>query len=177
MKRLSFLLLDANVVIYLFKLKIWDRLIEQCDIQLARTVMGESHFYLDDRDHRVDFDLGPYEQARTITVFDVPIAGIQAFRDDFDPTYLERLDPGETESLAYLLRADPETRICSADKIVFRVLGNLDRSEQGLSLEEVLRAVGLGRPLPHQFTKTFRETWTAKGVEERLHGTGSRPPR
>jgi hypothetical protein len=110
-------------------------------------------------------------------VFDVPLADIRTFRDRFDPTYLERLDPGETESLAYLLKANAEIRICSADKIVYRVLGNLDRSEQGLSLEEVLRTVGLARPLPQQFTKTFRERWTAKGVEESLHGTGSQPPR
>jgi hypothetical protein len=40
MKRLSFLLLDANIVIHLFKLGIWERLIELCDIHLARTVMG-----------------------------------------------------------------------------------------------------------------------------------------
>ena len=44
MKRWSFLLLDANVVIVLFKWGIWDRLLAACDLQVAETVMGEAHF-------------------------------------------------------------------------------------------------------------------------------------
>jgi hypothetical protein len=177
MKKLSFLLLDANIVIYAFKLGLWDRLIAQCDVHLARTVMGEAHFYEDERGERRDFELARYEKAGTIAVFDAPLALIRDFLDRFDPTYLERLDPGETESLAYLMNAAADCLICSADNIVYRVLGNLDRAEQGLALEEVLKAVGLGRPLPPQFTKTFRERWTEKGVEERLFGTGTRAPR
>ena len=48
MKRLSFLLLDANVVIYLFEHRLWERLVETCDVHLARTVIDEAHFYEDD---------------------------------------------------------------------------------------------------------------------------------
>jgi hypothetical protein len=98
MKRLSCLLLDANVVIHLFKLKIWDRLVDQCDVHLARTVMGESHFYEDDRGQRVDFDLGTYEQAGTITVFEVSLTDIRVFRDRFDPTYLDLPGPCRSSS-------------------------------------------------------------------------------
>ena len=177
MERLSFLLLDANVVIHLFASGIWERLVESCDIQLARTVMGESHFYEDEQGQRVDFDLAPYEENGAIQVFDVPISDVQTFLDRFDSTYVERLDPGETESLAYLLKAPEAAVICSADGIVYRVLGNLDLGERGLSLEEVLRQVGLGRKLPWQFTFTFRQQRTAQGVTERLHGTGSRKPK
>jgi hypothetical protein len=60
--------------------------------------------------------------------------------------------------------------------IVFRVLGNIDRSEQGLSLEEILGSAGLGRKLPSQFKRAFRTQYTAKGVEERLQGRGARRP-
>jgi hypothetical protein len=42
MERLSFLLLDANVVIHLFASGIWERLVESCDIYLARTVRDEA---------------------------------------------------------------------------------------------------------------------------------------
>src|SRR5262245_36869980 len=102
-KRLSFLLLDANVVIHLFKLGIWERLIAECDIHLARTVVGEAHFYVDDEGQRHDFDLTIYEANGSVTVFDVPLADVQAFRKSFDPTYFERLDDGEAESLAHLV--------------------------------------------------------------------------
>jgi hypothetical protein len=63
-KRLSFLLLDANVVIYLFKLGIWDKLVAACDLHLARTVVQESHFYEDDHGQRHDFDLTPYAEVQ-----------------------------------------------------------------------------------------------------------------
>ena len=43
-KRLSFLLLDANVIIRLFKLGLWNQVVAQCDLHLARSVMGEAHF-------------------------------------------------------------------------------------------------------------------------------------
>jgi hypothetical protein len=173
MKKLTFLLLDANVVIFLFKVGIWDALVAECDIRLARTVMREAHFYEDDRGARVDFDLAPYERDGRIAVFEVPLPEITAFREDFDASYLERLDPGETESLACLTKASTESQLCSGDSIVFRVLGNLDRGERGVSLEEVLRTLGRSRALPRQFTKAFREQWTARGVEERLRGTGA----
>jgi hypothetical protein len=91
--------------------------------------------------------------------------------------YFEKLDPGETESLAYLLRQSDECWICSADKIVYRVLGNLGRSEQGVSLEEVLNEVGLGRKLSGGFTRAYREEWTRKGFQEGLGGIGARENR
>jgi len=50
----------------------------------------------------------------------------------FGPTYLERFDPGERESLAHLVTSADEYMICSADSIVFKVLGFLDRGEQGI---------------------------------------------
>ena len=62
--------------------------------------------------------------------------------------------------------------ISSADKIVYRVLGNLNRAEQGISLQEVLQQVGLGRPLPHEFSKGYREYWTGRGSQERIQGLG-----
>ncbi len=93
----------------------------------------------------------------------------------FDPTYTEKLDPGEVESLCHLLDAPDEFAISSADKIVYRVLGNLDRGEQGISLEEILEAIGLSRPLQYQFTRAFRERWTQKGFEERLYRRGRSP--
>ena len=177
MKRLSLLLLDANVVIYLFGLGLWDKLVNQCDIHLARTVMKEAHFYEDENGRRHDFDLTPYERDGSIAAFEVPLPDMQRFRRSFDPSYLDKLDDGEAESLACLLEGSSEMLICSADAIVFRVIGNLDRSHQGRSLEEVLSQLGLRRPLPWQFTKKFREHWTRKGVEEGLYGTGCKQKR
>jgi hypothetical protein len=172
MKKFRLLLLDANVVIELFRQGIWTKLIEVCDVHLSRTVVGEAHFFADDDGNRHDFDLGPDMASGKITVFDVFPSELVSFRSHFDPTYLERLDPGEAESLAFLLNSTEKYLICSADKIVFRVLGNLNRPDQGVSLEEVLFGTGLGRSLRHLFTRDYREKWTRIGSQEGLRGMG-----
>ncbi|MCX5654855.1 MAG: hypothetical protein NTY65_09440 [Planctomycetota bacterium] len=178
MKKFKLLLLDANVVIELFRLGIWDDVVERCDVHLARTVAeDEAHFFEDDDKQRHDFDLQPYIKANKITVFDVTVSEATVFRDRFDPVYFEKLDPGETESLVHLLGLAGECRICSADKIVYRIIGGLDRSEQGVSLEEILQKTGLGRSLRAQFTKDFRVKWTRKGFEEHMRGLGLKPPK
>lgn len=171
-KKFSLLLLDADIVINLFKLGIWDQVVERCDIHLAKTVEKEAHFYEDERGQRHDFSLEKYSRQNKITVFDVSISELKAFLDHCDPTYLDKLDPGETESLVFLISSSSECKLASADKIVYRVLGNIDRSDQGISLEEILEIIGLGRALPDHLSKKYREKWTDKGFEERMRGIG-----
>ncbi len=55
---------------------------------------------------------------------------------------------------------------------MFRVLAQLDRAEQGISLEEVLQQIGFGRDVSQQFTKAFRIKWTKSGAEEKIRGVG-----
>lgn len=101
-KKFRLLLLDACVIIELFKRGIWEAVLERCDVHLARTVLEEAHFYDDDLGERHDFDLSVYETDGRITVFEVPLADIGQFCSQFGPSYLEVLDAGEAESLAYL---------------------------------------------------------------------------
>ena len=177
MKKSRLLLLDADVVIQLFKLGIWERVIEVYDVHLARIVAeDEAHFYIDDEGLRQHYDLTPYIEAGRITVFDVAPSGMVTFLGLFGPLFLEKLDPGEAESLAYLLDAQEECQICSADKIVYRVLGALHRREDGISLEELLQKSGLGRRLPRHFGKDYREEWTRKGFIQGMHGLGLKDP-
>jgi hypothetical protein len=172
MKKLRLLLLDANVIIQLFKIGIWGRLVEQCDIHLAQSVVGESQFYENDVGERSYISLEQDIASNKISVFDLPISNLIDFKKQFDRIYLDRLDPGECESLAFLCLSDQTYMICSADAIVYRILGNLNRPEQGLSLEEVLTIIGLGRALPRQFTKSFRISNTKQGQQDSIQGKG-----
>jgi len=74
--------------------------------------------------------------------------------------------------MCYLLKQPNECQICSADKIVYRVLGNMHRAEQGVSLDEVLNQIGLGRKLGREFSREYREQWTQRGFEEGLGDMG-----
>lgn len=170
--RLRFLLLDANVVIELFRQGLWDRILECCDVHLSRTVATtEAHFYEDDDGLRHDFDLGSYEMSGLVTVFDVSLDQDRQLTRCFAPAYLERFDPGERESLAHLVTSTWPYMICSADSIVFKVLGFLNRAEQGISLEEVLQQTGFGRQVAWQFSKAFRERNTQQGFRNGLAGS------
>lgn len=173
MKKFRLLLLDANVVIELFRHSIWDKLIDACDIHLSRTVaQNEAQFYIDEHGSKQYFNLEQDINEGNITVFDIIPSELIEFRSQFDSTYFERLDLGEAESLAYLINSTKNCNICSADSIVYKVLGNLNKTEQGISLEEILQKVGLTQPLSWQFTRKFREHWTQKGFMEQLGGIG-----
>ena len=175
MKKSQLLLLDANVVIEISRQGLWDQMVARCDIHLAQTVLDESQFYEDEQGDRHYIDLASYISAKVITVFALTPSQMEGFRARFDPVYFEKLDPGETESLAYLLEQPDEYQICSADKIIYRILGCLSRPDQGVSLDEVLGQIGLGRKLGREFTKPYREEWTRKGFQEGLAGIGLAP--
>jgi hypothetical protein len=57
-------------------------------------------------------------------------------------------------------------------RIVYRVLGNLGRRDQGVSLEEVLQKIGLGRKVGWQYSKAFREQYTRQGETDGIQGRG-----
>ena len=172
MKKFRFLLLDANVVIELFELGLWQDVLDKCDVLLSRTVAEtEAQFYFDDEGQQA-IDLSDDVAAKRVTIVDVELSALKQFCHRFDSIYFDALDPGEAESLAYLESSSDPCLICSSDGIVFRTLAQLARSEQGLSLEEVLAKTGLGRDLPQQFTKSVRERWTKQGGQERIRGIG-----
>jgi hypothetical protein len=173
MKKFKCLLLDANVVIKLFSLGLWDALVKQCEIHLSEIVVREANYYEDSDGERHDINLVPYVERSEITVFSHSVAEFTSFRKSFDPIYVEKLDPGETESLVHLLSPDGEHfHLCSSDAIVFRVLGNLKRSEQGVSLEEVFDQFKFRFTLERQFTRAFRQRWSQEGFADSLYGGG-----
>lgn len=176
MPKLKLLILDAGVVIYLHELGLWSKVVASCDLYLSRIVAEkEVLFQKSEQDeYGYDIDLSAMITSGAITVFDVSVSDLKTFRDQFDLLYLGDLDDGEAESLAYLVRQSPEFLISSGDAIVYRVLGNLNRGEQGISLEEILQNLGLGRSVNNQYTKRFREQYTRQGQQDMVRGRGKK---
>jgi hypothetical protein len=71
-----------------------------------------------------------------------------------------------------LFASEENWLICSADGIVFGVLGRTGRAGQGISLEEILSQIGLGRKLEWQYTKHYKEMFTQMGQEDSIRGRG-----
>lgn len=172
MMRFRLVLLDANVVIQLFELGAWQQVAERCEILLSRTVIDEAHFYERDGE-RFDIDWDELTKDSSIQIRSVSPNDVQAYCKRFDKDYYDKMDPGEAESLV-LLEREAEARICSADKIVWRVLGNINQPERGISLEEILQQIGLTKPLPDRFSKRFREQWCRQGSQDHFLGKGDR---
>ncbi len=171
MKKLRLLLLDANVMIMLHELGLWDKTVDLCDIHLAGTVIDEEALFFRDSngdEHSIDL-LADIASAKVIR-FDVGVSLINAFKTRFRSDYFDALDPGEAESLTYLVNSKERYHICSADKIVYRVLGYLYLADQGISLEEVLQRIGQSRKVDHEYSKSYREYWSSEGVPRRSAG-------
>lgn len=174
MPRLHLLLVDAVVVIHLHELGLWEPVLKLCDVHLSRGIIDEAHFYTDEYGVSHTIELSQYEASKRIVVHDVSLAEIEPLRRQFGQDILEKLDPGEAELLAILYNNSfDEYKICSADKIVFRVLGALRLSEQGVSLEEVLKTVGITHVVGQAYSKKYREQYSRKGFEEGITGLSS----
>jgi hypothetical protein len=177
MPKSKLLILDAGVVIRLHELGIWEQLRDQCDVHLSKIVAAKEVLFEPDDEggYGDDIDLTPDINSGKVQIFDVTVTELKAFRDQFDPLYLGDLDDGEAESLANMLKQSDDYLISSGDAIVFRVLGNIGRGDQGLSLEEILQKIGLGRKLDWPYSKAFREKYTKDGETDMIQGRGKKP--
>lgn len=172
MKKLNLLVFDANIVIILHELEIWDKAVKSCDIYLSGTVIDLEAKYWEDNDGiRHPINLSNCINQSEIRRFDLDASAINVFRHKYGAMYIEKLDPGETESLAFLFREKDKFSICSSDAIVYRLLGAEFERERGLSLEEILIHIGLQRNLPYQYTKEFRERYSDQGFREGFQGS------
>jgi len=174
MSRLRSVILDANIVIYLHQLGIWPQVVGRCEIILARTVAEQEVLFYEIDEERHEIDLAKDITESRVQVVDVVASEVVKFRSRFDPLYLEGLHAGETESLVYLARNPQlEAHVCSADKVVFRVLPHLRLADRGISLEELLGQIGLARLLPYMYSRVFGERWTRQGEQDWIGGIGT----
>jgi hypothetical protein len=172
MKKSQFLLLDAGPIIKLFELGIWDKFIKKYDVTISRTIAEEEVVFASKEDEKEWIDLSPYESL--IKIVDVSPSKIAAFHSRF-ATQLLRIDihHGEIEILAFFFESSEPWRVCASDGPVFQFLGMTGKSEQGISLEEVLREIGLSQQkLEWQYTKGFREKYTGLGRIDSIQSGG-----
>ncbi|MEK7468650.1 MAG: hypothetical protein AAB074_14665 [Planctomycetota bacterium] len=167
-KKFRFLLLDADVLIELWRRGVWKHLLTLCDVTIVETVRHEARFFEDAEGSRHDIDLDPDIASGDVKVVQVPIAEIQKLMEDIPVSWHPDMNPGETASLAWLLAQPPEPAylVCSADHITFRVLGMKRRSAAGISLEEVLASIGRVQKLARHFTKQYREDISRQGFAD-----------
>jgi len=172
---LKLLLLDADVIIIAHELGVWDQLVQKCSISVTETIVKEAGYWEDNKGEQHVIDLESFVTKGQIDSIPVELSKVRKFRQRFGPVYLENMDPGESETLAFVDASDDTWRYCSGDAIVFKVLGCLARGDQGISLEEVLNQCGIGLPSRNDvahLTKAYRENQTRIGQQDGITGIG-----
>jgi len=170
MKKFQFLLLDAGPIIKLFSLGIWGDFIKYCDVSISRIIADDQALYTENGKKHID--LNPYEKQELIKIIDVEPSLVKTFYDKFDILYQADIHDGEKETLAFLYDSSENWLVCSSDGAVFRVLGLFQRGNQGISLEEILKKIGLSRELELRYTKKFREKHTYLGQIDSIQNKG-----
>lgn len=171
------LLVDANIIIELFRLDIWETFISRCDVHLSETILQESHFYEDDDGEQHSIKLEPYRASGQITIHAIDASRLTVLRSKLGVTILDKMDAGEAELLCVLDDAPSgqEYLICSADAVVYRYLGASYRTAQGISLEETLSGIGMTKRLDYQYRQSFREKFSQLGFQQGLTGLALQP--
>ena len=73
-QKFQHLLVDANIIIKLHELEIWEEFIKRCKVTVTETVAyDEAHFWKDQNEVRHDFDLSQEIDEKTILCESVPL--------------------------------------------------------------------------------------------------------
>jgi len=171
MKKFQFLLLDAGPIIKLFELNKWKTFIEQYEVTITRTIVEQCIYMKQSGEiEYIDFPFEKAAEQGLINIVDIKPDSVASFIGGLSNKY--DLHAGEDETLAFLNTALEDYRVCAADGAVFRVLGFIGKGEQGVSLEELLKAIGLSGNLEWRFTKKFRDKYTGEGKIDATQGQG-----
>ena len=154
------------IVIEAHELEIWDSLLHKVPVLIPSTIIHNETFYFHARGSgkRKAIILSGQIASGEIGEAAATAADMQTLRDLFDRPTFEGLDPGEREALALLNSGKlTETLFCTCDIAAIRALALMAHSESGISLENLLKRVGLQRSLAAQYTEHFSQQHLKRG--------------
>lgn len=162
-------LLDADVIIDLLSLDVFDKLAKIHQIFAASTVIGEvKSFKRSGSKQLVDFRQ-QYVESDLIKELSSSPGEIKEILSKLPAISHETIDPGELESLAILAREE-DLIFCSCDAAAIRALPFLDFSDRGISVESLLKSSGLQRSdLKERHTDQYFKTNLAIGQENKIY--------
>lgn len=164
-------LLDADVIIDLHKLGIWDTITKKNEILIPSTVLRrEAYYYEDEFGYKHSIELLS-EVGKTFTEASAKAKEVLDFKRKFARFIEEELDPGETEALKILNDRD-DCSFCTCDKVAIKVISLLGKREQGLSFEKLLKSSGITKKLDKRHTEKYFQKYLDEGSILRIHRFG-----
>ena len=150
MKKL--LLLDADVIIDLHTLRLFNKMAKAYQIKVTRTVLGEVR-YFPRGDKKIKINI----EYQVEVIDDVSIESIRMATLEAKEAMLI-VDPGETESIGYLIEDKEDIALCVLDKAAIKLMSYMDVEGKAISLETALRNAGHHTKLyPRHLESNFKK--------------------
>ena len=169
------MLLDTNAVLELHRRDAWSALLPRRPIVVPSIVAHEESFYYERASQTIIIDLPSLIAKGEIQELEATPFEMRTVASEFDRVFVEGLHPGEPEAVAILKKnPDDPLRFCTSDKVAIYALVLLNLEEHLVSLEALLREVGLGRPLSPEFMESYLQRHGEIGAVKRISGDGLR---
>ncbi len=162
-------LLDADVIIDLLSLSLFDKLIRNHKVFAGSTVIGEVKSFKRSNE-RQSIDLRQnYIENGFIKELSASAEEIKKVLSKLPKNNRDAIHAGELESLAILVRED-NLNFCSCDATAIRTLPLLGLSDRGISVEKLLKLSGLTQSsLKERHTEKYFKNNLAIGQQEKTY--------
>jgi len=146
------LLLDADVVIDLHALGLFEKISNTYHICLTRSVFEEARYYRKDG-AKIAIDI-----IKEVTIIEnVDLENLKKVQREAREARLG-IDSGESTSIAYLIQTEEEITFCSCDHAAIKLISYMELDQKSISLEKTLRDMGYHKKnlYPRHYEKTFK---------------------
>ena len=145
------LLLDADVIIDLHTLGLYEKISKAYDICLTRNVFEEARYYKKDG-AKIVIDI------KDVTIIEnVDLESLRKVQMEAREARLG-IDPGESTSIAYLSQAQEEITFCTCDQTAIKLIAYMELEQKAISLEKALQSTGYHEKklYPRHLEKIFK---------------------
>ncbi len=149
MKKL--LLLDADVIIDLHSLGLFEKMSKSYSLFVTQEVLTEAKFYKR-RNRKIPIKIGK----KATAVENVKVEYLAAVQKEAREAWLA-IDPGESTSIAYILQSEKDIALCLCDKAAIKLIAYMNLEKKAISLEKALKNVGHHKKLyPRHLESAFK---------------------
>lgn len=160
-------LLDADVIIKLLEIDMFDRLAAMHDLHVASTVVGEVKYYRrGGQKIRINFR-EQYVDSGRVTETTATAEEMKEVLRRLPLLRQQGVHAGEIESLAVLVREEDLT-LCTFDAAAIRALPFLDVAERAVSAERLMQTSGLTLSPGHKFDPRLSEEYFRSNLDQGL---------
>jgi len=169
----NLVLLDANVIIKAYELKVWRKLTQGYNVSVPSIIVNDEVKYFRSSYGRTSISLSTEISDGHISELTATADEMLEMQARFGPDFVDSIDPGEAEALALLLTDKTEDyHYCSGDGLSIEALAMLNIKGRGVSMEKLLAGIGITKRLEPHFTEDWFKQKLSNGSVRMIQGEG-----